>query len=479
MKRGRRLALLPLLFFLGACGGLRPASLPFLAKPAWERPPPPVLDRPVVDATRLHRSVLPNGLVVLILEDRRLPSVDLGVTVRRGAGIVPLEKAGLANFTAELMGRGAGERRALELAGVVEELGASLSVGASWDSMTATVGGLSRDLDPLFEVLADVTLRPRFDADEAERVRAEQLAALEKAREDPKQLASWRFASALYPGHIYGTPGLGTPESVAGLDAEEARAFHAKVFVPSNAIFFAVGDVDAEDLRARIEGAYGSWRGSPPPPPGPPPPESRERRVVVVDRPDLGQAQVLIGHPGIRRTEPRRLAVQVMDTVLGSAGFSSRLMSTIRAQEGLTYGIWSQFAGRRQPGPYVVASFTRVPEVGRLVELTLAELARIRTEPPSETELAAAKTLLVGRFALGLETSAAVLSGLVDLDVEGLPPDSLDTYRGRIRALRREEVSAAARDFVHPEQALIVVVGPAEKVAPQLERFGPVRIVQP
>jgi predicted Zn-dependent peptidase len=145
----------------------------------------------------------------------------------------------------------------------------------------------------------------------------------------------------------------------------------------------------------------------------------------------------------------------------------------------LTYGIWSRFVGRRQRGPFAVGTFTRVPELGRLVSLTLAELARIREQPPTAQELAAAKSLLAGRFALGLETSAAVVSALVDLDVHALPADSLDTYRGRIRALTEEQVAAAARDFVRPDEAAIVVVGPADAVVPQLEPFGEVRIVQP
>jgi len=454
-------------------------SLPGRTPHAWELAPAPAQDRPVVDAARLHRRTLDNGLTVIVLEDRRLPRLDMGVRVRRGAAIVPASEAGLADFTAELMGRGAGTRTALELASVVDALGASLGVSASWDTLSAGVGGLSRDRDVLFEVLADVVLRPRFDSDEVDRVRAEQLAALEKARESPETLAAWNFAAALNPGHPYQWPTSGRPETVARLGAQQARAFHQRVFVPANAIFFAVGDLDPEALLARVEEAYGGWASGPVPEPGPEPPDRTGRDIVVVDRPDLGQAQIIIGHPGITRQEPRRIPIQVMNTVLGSAGFSSRLMSKIRAEEGLTYGVYSQFAGRRLRGPFAVGTFTRVPEVGRVVELTLAELTRIRNEPPSAEELAAAKSLLVGRFALGLETSAAVLSGLVELDVQGLPADSLDTYRGRIRALIPEQTAAAAHDFVRPDDALIVVVGPAEALVPQLETFGPVRVVQP
>ena len=448
--------------------------------PAWELPPPLAEDRPVVDGARLHRSQLPNGLEIIVMVDRRLPRFDMGVLVRRGAAIVPIEQAGLAGFTAELMERGAGTRDALALAAEVDSLGATHSASADWDSMIVSVSGLSRDFGPLFDVLGDLVLRPRFDADEATRVRQETLAALEKAREDPNTLASWNFAKALYGNHAFGFPSAGTPETAANLDAEQARAFYGEVFVPGNAVLFAVGDLDPKEVMTQVEAAFGSWEPGPVPAVGPAPPSAVERQVVVVDRPDLGQAQMVIGHAGITRVEERRIPVQVMNTVLGSAGFSSRLMGKIRAEEGLTYGIRSQYASRRQPGPFVVASFTRVPKVSELVRLSLAELERIRTEPPSAQEVADSKSLLAGRFALSLETSSAVLGSLVDLELYGLPADSLDTYRGRIRALTEADVAAAARDFVRPSEAVIVLVGPAEAIVAQLgDGFGPVRVVQP
>jgi len=437
------------------------------------------MDAPVVDATRLHRAELPNGLRVLILEDRRLPHVDLGVSVPRGAGIEDPGEAGVAAFTAELMERGAGTRRALELAAVVDDLGASLDASSGWDASSVVVGGLSRDIDTLFDVLADVVLRPRFDADEAAKVRAESVARLRSAADDPQTLASWNLSRVLHPGHRYGRPVAGTPETVARLDAQAARAFHRRIYTPHGAIFYAVGDVDPAALLQRIRARFGTWQGPPLAAPVAPPAPPPARRVVLVDRPDLGQAQLAMGHEGIARTAPDRLAVQLMNTVLGGGGFSSRLMSEIRAKQGLTYNIGSGFGLRRRPGPFVVYSFTRLDALGRLIDGVLGELARIRREPPSARELTDAQSLRVGRFALALETSTAVISSLVDLDVYDLPRDSLDTYRGRVRALTPEDTASAARLRIHPERISIVVVGPAKKLRPVLEKYGTVEVVEP
>jgi len=449
--------------------------------PAWEQAPPEIRTGPVVDGARLQRGELSNGLTLLVFEDARLPLVTAGIAFRRGAAIEASGEAGLAGFTAELLSRGAGERTALELAEVVDSLGASLEAGAGWDATSVQVAGLSRDLDVLFGLLGDAVLRPRFDASEAEKVRGELLAALEKAKDEPRALARRAFAAALYPDHRYGLPQAGTPEVVGGLTAADAAAFHARVFTPGNAVLYAAGSASYAEIRERAEAAFGAWAPGEIPEPAAAPPEvtPTARRIVVVDRPDLGQAQILIGHEGIGRTDPERLAASLMSRVLGSSGFTSRLMSRVRAQEGLTYSIYAYLSMRRNPGPFAVSTFTRVPEVGRVVEIVLEELTRMREEPLTAAEVEAVQRLSAGGFVLGLETSADVTEALVDLDVYGLPENSLDTFRSRVAAIEHAEVEQAARDLLHPDRAAVIVVGPAEALRPQLESLGPVEVVQP
>jgi zinc protease len=450
-------------------------------RPAWELPPPVPREAPVVQEGRLTRSEIDNGLRVFVLEDRRLPRVVLSLSARRGEAMVGLDRAGLAAFTAEVMERGAGERDALALARAVDEIGASLQVSSGWDSMRVQISGLSRDLDTLMEILADVALRPRFDSEEAKKARDETLAGLEKAKDDPQTLARWYTARALFEGHRFGIPMAGDPATVARLDAGAARQLHERVFVPNNAVFSASGDVDAEALIERAGRVFGSWQPGDIPDAGAPTPRETPpaRRVLVVDRPDLVQARITLAHDGIARTDPERVAAGIMNSVLGGSGFSSRLVSSVRAEAGLTYGVYSGFSLRREPSLFFISTFTRVSEVRTVLDLLLAELARMRTEPPSEGELSQAKTLAVGNFSLGLETSDAVMAGLVDLDVYGLPEDSLDTYRARVRAVSLEDAARMANELLHPDRVAIVLVGPAEKLVPQVEDLAPVEVVTP
>jgi len=450
-------------------------------KPAWELPPPPATEAPVVKPGALHRAELENGMGVLVLEDRRLPRVVLGLAFRHGEASLPPSQAGLASFTAELMKRGAGDRDALALAESIDEIGASLGTSADWDSMGVGVTGLSVDLDRLFEILTEVVLRPRFESHEAERARSERLAGLERAKDDPATLAGWHTALTLYPDHRYGLPLTGTPETVATLDAAMARDFHARSLVPNDAILYASGDVDASDIIERARRAFGAMPRATAPEPGPPAPAPAPatRRIVIVDRPDLVQARITVAHDGIARTDDDRIATNIMNSVVGGSGFSSRLMTTLRSEEGLTYSVYSGYTLRRDTGPFFVSTFTRVSEVRRALDLLLTELERGRADPPGEDELEWARTLSIGRFSMGLETSAAVMDGLVDLDVYGLPRDSLDTFRTRVRAVTPEQVAKAAQDHLHPDRAAIVLVGPAEQLRPQVEDLGPVEVVSP
>ena len=477
----RTLAVCALVLVGLGCSSM-PDALRLGARPAWELPPPPPAEGPIVEAGTLHRETLSNGLEIVILEDDRLPRVSLGFTLRRGAGSEDPVKAGVGAVATEVMQRGAGDRDGLELARVVEDAGASLSVSVGWDTTGIALSGLSEDQPLLLEILSDVALRPRFEEQEFRKALAEHQAGLVAAHDDPATLVRWNALRALYPGHRYGLPMNGTEESIAGLTREEASTYWVDRFVPSGTIFWAVGDIDASALIAEVRSRFGDLTERPQPANTPPTPERtpETRRVIVVDKPELGQARIMLVHEGIARTNPKRIPIALMNDALGGSGFSSRLMMRVRSDEGLTYGVFSGYALRGEPGPFSVSTFTRAEKTREVIDLLLEEMDAIRQDRPmSQEELAKFISYNVGRFGLSLETSRSVLSSLVDLQVHGLPTDSLDTYRSRVRAVVLGDVHAAAIDHLHPDRAAIIVLGPAETIAPQLEGLGSVEIWQP
>lgn len=463
-----------LLFALG-CGIIPP-------RPAWEEPPPPPIENAIVDADLLHRVTLPNGVRLILLEDHRLPRMALGMTLARGAGSVDPEYAGVADLATEVMQRGAGERDALQLAKFVEDAGASLGVSSGWDTTTISVSGLSEDRPLLLEVLTDVAFRPRFDEAEFNKAQAEQQASIVGAQDDPATLVRWHALQTLFPDHRYGKPRTGTAESVAGINVEMTRAYWEDRFIAENVVLWAVGDFSAKTLIQDLRRLFGELGAGDQIPgiPATPAQTPTSRRIVIVDKPDLLQARIIVAHEGIARTESTRIAVDLMNNALGGSGFSSRLMQTIRSNEGLTYGVGSGFSLRSQPGPFSVSTFTRVAKVRRVVDLIFAEMTAIQNDRPvDEAELRKFIGYNVGRFGLSLETSDAVLTSLVDLEIHGLSEDSLDTYRARVREVSIEDIADAAKLRLHPDRAAIIILGPAEVLVPELEDLGEIEVRQP
>jgi len=233
--------------------------------------------------------------------------------------------------------------------------------------------------------------------------------------------------------------------------------------------------VDAEAIAQEVETLFGGLADGPVIPNTEPVPERTPlaRRIIVVDKPELGQARIILGHEGISRTEPLRIPIDLMNDALGGSGFSSRLMKRVRSDEGLTYGVGSGYSLRSVAGPFSVSTFTRVEKVREVVDLLLEEMNAIRGDRPvTQDEVTKFISYNVGRFGLSLETSASVLGSLVDLDVHALPNDSLDTYRSRLRKVTLEDVRAVTQSHLHPDRAAIILLGPASELVPQMEGLG-------
>ena len=209
-----------------------------------------------------------------------------------------------------------------------------------------------------------------------------------------------------------------------------------------------------------------------------PPPEgvARAGTVVVVDRPEQTQSQVRLAGPAYRRGAPVQFAAQVVNVTLG-AGFTSRLVREVRVKRGLSYGVGSAFDALRAGGLFSVSSFTKLETTRQLLSVMRQEVDRMRERGPTQAELEKAQRYLAGLFPLRTETNESLAAVLADMALYGLGDDWLDRYQDRVRAVTRAEAREAAARYCFPDPPLTVVVGPAERLRPQLERFGPVEVL--
>jgi len=174
------------------------------------------------------------------------------------------------------------------------------------------------------------------------------------------------------------------------------------------------------------------------------------------------QAQVLVGQPGIARSDPDFLVLTVGNHILGGGGFNSRLMREIREKRGLTYGVYSYFSPGRHAGAFTVGLQTRPDQAAQAVALVHEELRRFVQDGPTDAELAEAKASLINGFALRLDSNRKLLDNVASLAWNGLPLDYLDTWTTQVQAITREQVVRAFQRVLQPDRMVTVVVGGAQ-----------------
>ena len=432
--------------------------------------PPPLPSRPIT-LPAAHETTLSNGLVVIVVEDSRLPLVSYRLALRTGDAHDPAELPGLMDMLTGLLTEGTESRTSREIADEVARLGATLQAGANSDYTTVAASSLATFGDNILELMADVALRPVFPANEVELTKQNTKESLKQQRAQPSFLAGEMVARVMFGEHPYHVTAP-TPESVDAVTRERLIEFHRSTFVANNAVLIIAGDVKQDSVLQQVEALFGKWQtGAVAGDNFPPPPQRTSRSAYVVDRPGSAQANIVIANAGITRTSPDYFPLLVMHTVLG-ANASSRLFMNLREEKGYTYGAYSSLDARRTAGTFRATAEVRTPVTGDSLKEFFYELNRIRNEPVSEKEIGDAKSYLTGVFPIRLETQEGLIDQLVQIKVFGLPENYLEIYRSSIQAVTIAEVQEVARKYVTPDSAAIVIVGDGAQLAEQIKPYA-------
>jgi zinc protease len=235
-----------------------------------------------------------------------------------------------------------------------------------------------------------------------------------------------------------------------------------------------VGMAPFARMQEEAEKAWASWsRGGPASPPYTQAPERLSAPgLYLLDRPDLTQSEIRMGHLGLPRSHPDYFPLRLVNYILGEGGFSSRLMTRIRSDLGCTYGIRSLFHFRRAPGPFVISTFTPAAQTALVVQEIKAVMQEVWGGGITAQELAEAQNYYVGHFPLGLETPRGIGSRVVSMDLYNLGRDYLQRYRQRIREVNLTSAREAARKHLQPDSLVTLVVGPAGQCAGDLKALG-------
>lgn len=416
---------------------------------------------------QITRAVLPNGIVLLIQENRGNPTVALTGSLKSGGAFDPAGRSGLARMTAELLDRGTESRSSLQIATALESVAATLSYSADTESVQITGQSLKKDLGRVLELLGETLRRPAFPAAELEKLRQQTLAGLEQARSDPDSRGSRAFERAIYPaGHPWRPATIEEEEAaLKAMTRDEIVAFYRKHYGPDTLILGISGDLTAAEARSAVEKVLGDWArnaAAPKLPLAPVPLQAAPVREVI-PIPERSEAAIAYGFAGgLKRSDPDFYAAQVMNMILGGGGaLSSRLGDVIRDQEGLVYDVASYFEAGLIAGPWRTTMGTNPENVDRAVGSMNRVLQEFLSKGVTQREVDEAIAYLTGSFPIRyqLETNTGLARMLHNIEYYNLGLDYIEKYPVNYRAVTIDQVKEAARKYLHPDRATLVIAG--------------------
>jgi zinc protease len=422
------------------------------------------------DLKKTQRVVLPNGLVLLLFENHRLPIVEVRASVRNVHLVEPASKVGVATLMGALLDEGTAKRTGPQIAELIENTGGLLSLSSS--------GGGARILTPDrslgLELLLDCLMNPAFPKEAFARVQAQQLSRIEEAETTPDTRAAQTFSAVLYGKHPLGRPSLGTMGSVKPLTPDDCKAFHRREFVPNNTTLAIVGDFDSKAIVAEITKLTADWKkadlGKPELPAVTMPKEFSEK---ILTMPEAAQLHFYMGHLGVRRTDPDYYKLLVMDYVLGvGPGFTDRLSSRLRDREGLAYTVTASItrSASTEPGLFTCYIGTDNNNYARVKKEFLEEVNRIRDEVPGDKEVEDARTYLIGSHLLEFAGNGNIATQLLAIERYKLGFDYLEDFRKAVQAVTPEDVREMARKHLHPGKMAVVAAGAVDAKGEPLKK---------
>ena len=415
---------------------------------------------------------LPNGLTLILNQRPGVPVVAANLVFKTGSDANPVSKPGLASFVAAMLDEGTATRNALQIADEVAHLGASLTTGSSMDATTISTRALAKNFPAALDLLADVTLRPVFPAEEVERQRTAHLGQIVQQRDNASGVAAQVVAAVLYgEGHPYGYSEIGTEAAVKAMTRADMMAFWKENLVPNNAALVVAGDISMTELRALADKAFAGWQRGTPARPALGAPDTTRARVVIVDKPGAPQTQLRVAGIGAARSSSDFRPLQVMNTALGGL-FSSRINMNLREKNGYSYGTNSSFTFRRSPGPFQVAGGIRTDVTAPAVTEIFNEIAGIVKTPMGQDELQKSKDSLANSLPGAFETSASAVGSFSNVFTYDLGLDYYTSYAQQVNAVTAAQAQTVAAKYLRPAKLVVVAVGDRKLIDPELRKLN-------
>ena len=418
------------------------------------------------------RDSLLNGLQLITMQQQGTGTVTARLRINSGALFDLAGKGGLAGLTAEMALKGGVGLNAKNVSDTAEQFGLTLTFSARWDTTEFAISGPAESLDSIFDLFNRLVVNPSFDQKEFDALKAQRIAVAKAQQLDDAEVARRKGIEALFGGHPFGRPALGTADSIAQIKREDLAYFHKRFYIANNAALMVTGDASAEQVTQSARRRLGSWKKGEVVPATFRPPEAQSApRLFILDRPDAQTARAALAQVGPSRRAEDYFAAVIMGEVLGQN--NSGL-----AAGGSGATIETELDPRLLPGPLVIKIKAATDDLPAMIQASLDQMTRMQSAQPSIEQVEAAKARLISQMGEKLKTVDGVAEVMLDIETYRLGRDYLINFAERVNAVTPSDVQRAAQNYLKPQTAVTVIAGPATKLEPSVKKLGAVTVVK-
>ena len=418
-----------------------------------------------------------NGLKYIVIQNNKLPLVQVRVIFNGGASLDPQKSQGLTYLTGQLLLKGTTKRTAQQIAEEFEFLGSTIDISTNYDYSIISTEFLKYNFQDGMKILSEIITSPAFNSNEIEKEKEKLISELKSSLENPAYIANQFFNKIIFEGHPYSQSIRGTVKQIENISARQIQNHYKTYFVPNETTIILYGDVNPQDADALIKNLFSNWQKG----------ESiklidksiqplSNLKLVLVDKPGLTQAQIRVGNIGINQKNPDEIPAQIASTIFGD-GFSSRLVEEIRVKRSLTYGARSSFQMLRQSGRFVISTFTKNETVGEVIKIILDELKKLKSYGVNDWEITRAKNFKIGELSRNLQSPEGFVDYLSQIIFYQKDKETLTKFVDKIKNISKDRIQKAINEYFPDKNVLIVVVGDAKEIKSQLEKFGEIQQV--
>lgn len=432
----------------------------------------------------LHDLVLPqiekiemsNGMTLYLLEDHELPVVNASVRLAAGGYLEPVDKIGLAEMVGTVMRTGGTEKMTGdEIDELLESIGATVETYVDNASGGAYMNILSDKVDTGLEVLAAILRTPRFDQEKIDIAKSSERTNIASRNDEPFTVCIREFKKLLYGAD---SPFARHTEyaTIASISRDDMFSFHKQNITPENVMMAVWGDFNKAEMVEKINKYFGDWaKGSGKTPPLPEVKYDFSSSVNYIEKKDLTQSSILLGHIGGLTADPDYFALTIANMVLGGDGNGGRMFNEVRSRKGLAYSTTGQFTSNiSYPGIFYNYVITKLESTGEAIKAVRHEIERMQTEPPTAEELKIAKDTYLNSFVFQFDSKNEIINRMMTYDYYGFPQDFLQTAKTKIEQLTANDILDVAKRRFKPDQMHLVVVGNQANFDEPLSNFGEV-----